>query len=118
MTTIQTKRVYLDPHGDDGFRILVDRLWPQGESHANFHYDLWAKDIAPSTELRKWFHANQEGRKQEFLEKYEQELEQNPDMPAFIDTVRAHTLVTLLYASRDTQMNNAIVLQRYLQAHL
>lgn len=118
MTEIQTKRVYLDPHGDDGFRILVDRLWPQGESHANFHYDLWAKDIAPSTELRQWFHADPEGRKAQFLEKYEAELEANPAMPAFIDTVRAHPLVTLLYASRDTAMNNAVVLQRYLRARL
>ncbi|MDE6288918.1 MAG: DUF488 family protein, partial [Muribaculaceae bacterium] len=56
MTKIQTKRVYDDPAADpgDGYRIFVDRLWPTGESKEKFHYDLWAKDISPSTELREW----------------------------------------------------------------
>ncbi len=59
MTKIQLKRVYSDPEGttaNDGYRIYIDRLWPRGESKNTFHYDLWAKDIAPSTELREWFH--------------------------------------------------------------
>lgn len=120
MTKIQTKRVYADPSGEegDGYRIFVDRLWPRGESKEKFHYDLWAKDIAPSTQLREWFHADQEGRRDEFLKKYEAELAANPAMPAFLETVRRHPLVTLLYGSRDTQMNNAVVLAQYLEKSL
>lgn len=117
---IKLKRVYADPSGNesDGYRIFVDRLWPRGESKEKFHYDLWAKDIAPSTQLREWFHASPETRQQEFLDKYEQELKENPDMPAFIQQVKHHAVVTLLYGSRDTEMNNAVVLARYLKTLL
>ena len=56
MTDIQIKRVYDDPHGDDGYRVFVDRLWPRGESHTNFKYDSWPNNLAPSAQLREWFH--------------------------------------------------------------
>lgn len=116
-TKIQLKRVYDDPGGvpGDGFRVFVDRLWPRGESKIKFHYDLWAKEIAPSTQLREWFHESPDTRQQQFLERYEQELESNPAVPALVETLKAHPVVTLLYGSRDTQMNNAVVLARFLK---
>ncbi|MDE6527857.1 MAG: DUF488 family protein, partial [Muribaculaceae bacterium] len=73
---IRTERVYDDPVGtrDDGYRVFVDRLWPRGESKERFHYDLWAKEVAPSAELREWFHADPQGRWEEFHDRYLQEL--------------------------------------------
>ncbi len=67
---IKLKRVYDPVSPADGFRVYVDRLWPRGLSHETFHYDLWDKDIAPSDGLRKWFHADPEGRWQEFERRY------------------------------------------------
>lgn len=76
MTDIKLQRVYTNPSGsyDDGWRIYVDRLWPRGESKAKFHYDYWAKDIAPSAELREWFHADPQNRWPDFARKYMSEL--------------------------------------------
>lgn len=121
MTDIQVKRVYADPDGDaadDGFRIYVDRLWPRGESKEKFHYDLWVKDVAPSTELREWFHADPEGRWDEFARRYDAELDTNGSMGPLLDEVRRHKLVTLLFSSRDETHNNAIILAGYLRRHL
>lgn len=118
---IQTKRVYTDPDGSpetDGYRIFVDRLWPRGESKAKFHYDLWEKSIAPSDELRHWFHENPEERAEEFRSRYETELAANPATGELIEKIRPMKLVTLLYSSRDETMNNAVVLADYLRKHL
>lgn len=118
MTRIQVKRVYDDLSGTsatDGFRIFVDRLWPRGESKETFHYDLWAKDIAPSTELREWYHADSATRWNAFAARYTAELKANPAMPDFIELMKAHKLVTLLYSSRDEEHNNADVLAEYLK---
>lgn len=117
-TTINIARVYADPEGHDGFRVLVDRLWPQGESHQRFHYDLWAKDVAPSTELRQWLHQNPAAEWTEFERRYLSELDANPAATELVATLRPHPLVTLLYASRDTRHNNALVLQAWLQQRL
>ena len=119
MTTINLRRVYDDPAGspaDDGLRVYVDRLWPRGESKTMFHYDLWAKNVAPSTELREWFHADPENRWDEFEKRYTAELKANPAVAELVGTVKAKPLVTLLYSSKDHEHNNALVLARYLKA--
>ena len=70
-TNVRIERVYDDPEGaTGGFRVFVDRLWPRGESKAKFHYDVWAKDVTPSTALREWYHADRPGRWEEFMKKY------------------------------------------------
>lgn len=117
MTKIQVRRVYSDPDGSsdaDGFRIYVDRLWPQGESHQTFHYDLWAKDVSPSTVLRQWFHADPATRWDEFAARYEKELAANPATDGLVSEIRRHPLVTLLFSSKNESHNNAVVLARYL----
>ena len=104
MTTIRLKRVYNSPEPSpgDGYRVFVDRLWPRGESKVSFHYDLWAKDIAPSAELREWYHLA--------------ELEASPAARQLRRSLQAKTTpVTLLYASRDTLHNNAVVLAEFLK---
>ena len=114
---IKLKRAY-DPASDaDGFRVYVDRLWPRGLSHDNFHYDLWDKDVSPSTELREWFHQDPENRWQEFEKKYTEELENNPAFLHLKAYLASKPLVTLLYSSRDEKHNNAIVLQNALLKH-
>lgn len=78
MTQYQLKRAYEPASLEDGFRVYIDRLWPRGLSHETFHYDLWDKDIAPSTELREWFHADPDNRWSEFETRYSKELETSP----------------------------------------
>ena len=118
MPEIRTKRVYADPDGDraaDGYRIFIDRLWPRGESKEAFHYDLWAKDIAPSAELREWFHADRADRWDEFSRRYYAELQANPSALKLRKAIAGKDLVTLLYGSKDTVHNNAVVLARFLR---
>lgn len=111
MTEIKTKRAYDEADADDGFRILVDRLWPRGVARERLACPLWAKDIAPSDALRKWFHADPARRWPEFKSRYEAELAANPAFLDFLKTVEAHPVVTLVYASRDRAHNEASVLQ-------
>lgn len=119
MTDIKLKRSYEPQEASDGFRILVDRLWPQGLSHETFYYDLWDKEIAPSTELREWFHASTDADKwTEFCRRYEAELAANPAFGELVETVGEHPVVTLLYSSRDTVHNNAVVVQTMLRKRL
>lgn len=105
---VRIKRVYAEPEADDGERILVDRLWPRGVSRQKAAFAEWMKDVAPSTELRKWFDHKPE-RWAEFQTRYREELKDNPA----IDDLRkraASGTVTLLYGSRNTQFNHAAVL--------
>ena len=118
MTDIRLKRTYDAASADDGYRILVDRLWPRGLSKAEFHYDLWAKDLAPSADLRKWLHADPEGHAKEFEKRYEAELNENPDLPDFVKVVAQHPVVTFLYSSKDRTENNAEVLRNVVLQHL
>ena len=74
MTEIRIKRAYAPADASDGYRVYIDRLWPRGLSHETFHYDWWDKDIAPSTELREWFHADTADRWDEFKARYAAEL--------------------------------------------
>lgn len=117
---INIERVYADPSGkpSEGFRVFVDRLWPRGESKEKFHYDLWAKDISPSTELREWYHADPANRWTEFGERYKKELSANPHTQELIDTLSSHSVVTLLYSSHDEEHNNAVVLRDFLNGFL
>lgn len=107
------KRVYEEPAHADGYRVLVDRLWPRGVSKAAAKLDLWLKEIAPSAELRTWFEHDPQ-KFAAFAEAYRAELDHNPA----VETLRAAAVqqtVTLLYAARDEQINHAVVLKDYLE---
>lgn len=111
MQIIQIKRTYEPEASTDGFRVYVDRLWPRGLSHETFSYDLWDKDIAPSADLREWFHADPGHRWGEFERRYAAELHANPAFAALRATLAGRGRVTLLYSSRDAAHNNAVVLR-------
>lgn len=115
MTTFVTKRVYEPADPGDGYRVLVDRLWPRGVSKERAALDEWAKAIAPSTELRQWF-AHDPAKFSEFTKRYTSEVEQNPLTPNSITNWRTYDKVTLLYGARDEKCNEAVVLQKYLSA--
>lgn len=117
-TIFQLKRAYDPPSSEDGFRVYVDRIWPRGLSHETFHYDLWERDIAPSNDLRHWFHLDPQGRWTEFAARYKQELAANPAFSKFTELVSQKPLVTLLYSSKDHEHNNAIVLRQELGERL
>jgi len=112
MGKIAVKRAYEAPSPSDGKRILVDRLWPRGLRKDAAALDLWAKELAPTPALRKWFDHRPE-RFAEFRRRYQDELKRNP---AMIDVLRyiARTRATLLYAARDPAINQAVVLAAYL----
>lgn len=111
---IQLKRVYDPAAKTDGVRILVERLWPRGIKKEDLVLDSWLKDIAPSTELRQWF-SHDPTKWQEFEKKYKTELDHNPEAVEQILKQLKHGTVTLLYSSRDTEHNNALYLQHYLE---
>ncbi len=108
------KRAYEPSSPDDGYRVYVDRLWPRGLSHETFHYDVWDKEVAPSTELRQWFHENPTAEWHEFEERYKKELLVNPAFTALKKNLADKPKVTLLYSSHDIVHNNAIVLKEML----
>lgn len=112
--TIQLKRAYDPASPGDGYRVYVDRLWPRGLSHETFRYDWWDKDIAPSTELREWFHQDPEGCWPEFAEKYRAELLANPAFATLKAALAGKPTVTLLYSSHDREHNNAVVVKQAL----
>lgn len=118
MTLIKLKRVYEDFEESDGFRILVDRLWPRGIKKENLHCDLWAKVIAPSSELRKWYHQNVEKNWGGFVVAYRKELDNISDIDTYINEIKRHPVVTLLYAAKDPVHNHVIVLKKYLDTSI
>ena len=112
--TLNLKRVYLPPAPADGCRILVDRLWPRGLSREAAKIDLWLKEIAPSTELRKWF-GHESEKWPEFQKRYAAELKQHD---AAVTELRAQLRkgpATLLFGAHNETQNNAVVLQEYLR---
>ena len=113
MTTIVTKRVYDPPAAQDGQRILVDRLWPRGLRRDAAALDDWAKDVAPTTALRKWFHHRPE-QFAEFTRRYHDELAANPAVGELLRRI-GKGKATLLYAARDPAINNAVVLAEFLR---
>ena len=107
------KRVYEPPAASDGYRVLVDRLWPRGVRKDHAELDEWAKDAAPSPELRAEWHHHRE-RFDEFAARYRDELDGNPVARALLATGREHDHVTLLFGARDEQVNHAAVLLDWL----
>jgi uncharacterized protein YeaO (DUF488 family) len=108
------KRVYEEPDPADGFRILVDRLWPRGLTKARAKVDLWLRDIAPSTELRKWFD-HDPLKWEEFQRRYHEELQRNSESVEMLLHEARKGPVTLLYAAKDELRNEAVILQRLLK---
>jgi uncharacterized protein YeaO (DUF488 family) len=112
---IKIERIYNNPKGhDDGFRILVDRLWPRGLSKDKVRVDLWQKNIAPSNSLRKWF-GHDEKKWNEFKRRYFKELEKNNESVNTILNKLNEGSITLLYGAKEEKFNNAIALKEYLE---
>lgn len=111
--TVRIKRIYEDPEEADGFRILVDRIWPRGVSKERAKLDVWIKEVAPTTELRTWFH-HEEPKWPEFRKRYQAELETNPALAELRKLIADHDPVTLLYSAHDEAENQAVVLRDYL----
>lgn len=107
---IKIKRVYELPEKNDGYRILVDRLWPRGLTKEKAAVDLWLKNIAPTTELRKWF-GHEPEKWNEFKKKYLVELKENKESVSILKDILKKGPVTLLYAARDQVHNEALVLK-------
>jgi uncharacterized protein YeaO (DUF488 family) len=110
---IKTKRVYAPPAPEDGRRVLVDRLWPRGLTKEKAHVDIWLKEIAPSSELRKWF-AHDPAKWKDFRHRYTAELKKKQDLIKLILQENGADAVTLLYAARDVEHNEAVVLKHFL----
>jgi uncharacterized protein YeaO (DUF488 family) len=112
---IRTKRVYDKPEKDDGFRVLVDRLWPRGLTKEKAGADLWMKEIAPSDALRKWFH-HEERDWGEFVKRYKTELAKKKELLGELNELeKKHGTVTLLFGSKDEKQNQAVVLASVLK---
>ena len=112
---VKLKRAYDAPSPDDGKRILVDRLWPRGLTKEKAKIAVWLKDIAPSPELRKWF-AHDPKKWPEFQARYKDELKSNSSALAQLMTEAAQGPVTLIFAARDVDHNEAVVLQKILRS--
>jgi uncharacterized protein YeaO (DUF488 family) len=107
---IKLKRIYEQFEKEDGYRVLVDRLWPRGVSKETAHIDLWLKEIAPSDVLRKWFHHAVENWS-EFKHRYLKELEKKSDLINQLKSLeKEHKVVTLLYGAKDTEHNQAVII--------
>lgn len=111
---IRLKRVYEKPDKDDGFRILVDRLWPRGLTKEKAHVDIWLKEIAPTSELRKWF-GHDPKKWDEFQERYETEIRRKDDLIKMLKRRARQGTITLIYAARDKKHNEAVVLKHFLE---
>ena len=111
---VKLKRIYEEPEKSDGFRILVDRLWPRGVSKGKAALDLWLKDVAPSNALRKWF-GHDPKKWLEFQKKYKSEIAVNKEIfNQLREIVKKRKNITLLYASKDEKHNEAIVIMNLL----
>ena len=111
---IQLKRVYEKPSRKDGVRILVDRLWPRGLTKERAAVNLWLKDVAPSTELRKWF-GHDPAKWKEFQVRYRKELREKKDALKLLKEKSQDRTVTLVYGARDEQHNEALVLRKIVE---
>lgn len=110
---ITFKRAYDTPSPDDGYRVLVDRLWPRGVKKQELEIDEWHKDIAPSTELRQWFNHDPD-RFAEFSAKYQHELSRSSAPRQLLERANGSDQLTLVYAAKDPAINHAVVLRDYL----
>ncbi len=114
MSEVRIKRAYDPPASGDGLRVLVDRLWPRGLKRDQARIDLWLKDVAPSADLRRWF-GHDPARWQEFRERYRGELARNAALEKLAEMTKQGERVTLLFAAKDAEHNNAVVLQALLR---
>jgi uncharacterized protein YeaO (DUF488 family) len=112
--TIRVKRVYEKPDAQDGMRVLVDRLWPRGLKKEGAALDAWIKDIAPSNELRKWYH-HEKAKWPEFKKRYFDELGKQAESVGRLKQMIASGKVTLLYSSKEEKLNNAVALKEFLE---
>ncbi len=113
---IYCKRVYDPLSSEDGYRVLIDRLWPRGIKKTDLQCEEWNKEVAPSNELRKWFHQNTDQFEQ-FVERYRQELNENQAWQPLAEKAKQGSL-TLLYSAKDTQHNQAKVLKAFLEEQI
>ena len=113
---VKLKRAYEPPAVDDGARILIDRLWPRGVKKANAAIDEWMREIAPSTELRKWF-GHDPKRWPEFQHRYESEIRQHPEQFERLRALARRGRITLVFSARDQAHNDAVVLKDLLLGH-
>lgn len=114
LVAVRTKRVYEPASADDGYRVLVDRLWPRGITKKAASVDEWARGVAPSQELRRWF-AHKPERFEEFRRRYREELREREDELEALRRRGRKSTVTLLFGARDTEHNNAVVLAEVLE---
>lgn len=114
MTEYRIKRIYEPIGADDGYRVLVDRIWPRGVSKEKAALDQWIREIAPTDELRHWFD-HDPVRFEGFTKKYIAELDTNSAVDELRSAIAGQPIVTLLYGAHDEKHNQAVVLQRYLQ---
>ena len=114
---LKLKRVYEQPSPEDGFRVLVERLWPRGVRKERAELDLWLKDVAPSPELRKWF-SHDPAKWKEFQKRYAAELKEDEGALRLLKQKMKEVTVTLVYASHDEEHNGALVLKAYLDNHM
>ena len=116
MRRLRLKRVYETPAEEDGLRILVDRLWPRGLTREAARLDAWIKEVAPSTELRRWFHHDR-ARWDDFRRRYAAELEANPSsLEELHGKLRGRGVATLLFSAQDLERNNAVALKEILES--
>lgn len=113
---ILEKRIYDNTEKEDGFRILADRLWPRGMKKEDAPIDLWAKEIAPSTELRKSYHGK-EIDFAEFSKKYLIELNENSAVEVFLNQIKTHETITLMTSVKDVTISEVPVLKSFLKKH-
>jgi uncharacterized protein YeaO (DUF488 family) len=115
---IKIKRIYEKFSEDDGFRILVDRLWPRGIKKEEAKIDLWFKEIAPSEKLRKWF-KHDVSKWEEFKKKYEEEIYRNEEnLRKLMEVIKNKKVITLVFSAKDKEHNNAVVLKEILLKHI
>jgi uncharacterized protein YeaO (DUF488 family) len=111
--SIHLKRAYEAASEDDGYRVLVDRLWPRGVSKQDAKIDLWLKEIAPSTDLRKWF-GHDPAKWEEFRKRYAEELDNHPEIVKQLTILVEKQHVTLIYSAKNEEFNQAVALNAYL----
>ncbi len=113
---ILLKRAYEPWHSDDGYRVLVDRVWPRGVSKEEAAIALWYKDVTPSALLRKWF-SHDPSKWIEFKKRYIEELDERTDaVEEFIKYLKKHDTVTFVYGAKDTKHTHALILKEYIEA--
>lgn len=113
-TTIAIKRIYEEPSPEDGYRVLIDRLWPRGITKQKAQLDEWNKDLAPSSSLREWYHHNRENWTV-FADKYRLKLVGDDLGKAFLERLANEKKITLLFAAKDVLHSHSVVLQKYLE---